>query len=449
MELVPTLLKLLAALALVALNAFFVASEFALVRVRPTRLRELAEDGLSGAGLALRLVERLNATLSVIQLGITVASIGLGWLGEPAIAQLIEPVLTAAGAGSPVVVHTAGTVIAFALVTLLHVVLGELAPKTLAIVRPEPTALAIAWPMYAFFRLSWPLVFVFNETANAALRLMGIRPADHPEPVYSEDELRMLIRASQQSGVLDESERDLIDNVFDYADRVVREVMTSRPDAVMLDINLPFDRLVERAIQAGHTRYPVYDGQVENLVGLVHVKDLLALAWRRARGEEVDIRQAIRALPIVPETMSLDELRRRFQEQRVHMAAVVDEYGVITGLVTVEDLVEELVGELRDEFDPEEPPQIVAHGGAVEAEGSVLLEDLQEHLHWELPARFQDVDTIGGVVLTALGRPPRVGDVVRVAGHRIEVTAVDGLRVERVRILREGTPEQSVKEGDR
>lgn len=423
---------------LVALNAFFVAAEFALVKVRATRVQQLAEQGERRAAAVMAVLHQLEAHLSATQLGITLSSLGLGWIGEPAVADLLSPPLAAAGAfvpplRSPLVVHTIAFVVGFSVITVLHIVMGELVPKSMAIVQAERIALWCAGPLRRFYRLfRWPIRFL-NVLARAMLGRMGIPAASEHEMAHSNEELRMLVSASARGGYLDETERALLDNVFDFSERVAREVMVPRNEMTCLFADDPIQESLNTALQAGHTRFPLCEGEKDNVIGMVHLRDL----YRRCNDLR-DLKEVMRPPMIVPETISVSRLLKEFQRQASHLAILVDEYGGTAGLVTLEDLLEEIVGEIPDEFGREEPELTAVGAGAFEVDGSMLLEDVAEQLHIKFE-EVEGVDTIGGYVLWATGARPEVGQSVAVGEHVLRVAEIEGFRITLVHIAPRAT----------
>lgn len=432
----PGLWRLGAVLALVIANGFFVAAEFAIVKVRSTRLQELADGGSTRAKLAVRINKRLDSYLSACQLGITIASLGLGWVGEPALAHLLQIPLEAVFGSSVSVAasHGIATGIAFTLITFLHTVVGELAPKSLAIAKPELTTLWSVGPLHVFHIISYPLIVVLNGTANMLLRTVGLPPATGHEGAHSEEELRLIFEASARGGILSESTKDLLTNVVDYTERVAREVMTPRARVDVLDARRTWEENIKHAIAGEWTRYPVVETERGKIIGFVHIKDL----FKASNDPQAtrDLRSLVRQPLIVPESMPLDRLRRRIQATRTQMALVHDEFGTFVGVVTLEDCLEEIVGEIQDETDQESPPIVRDdQSGSTEVDGAVLLDEIETELGLEIPEDERgDVDTVGGFVFARLGRPPALGDVVEFGRFRLVVTGVDGLRVAKLRI---------------
>lgn len=423
--------KILAALVLVLLNGFFVAAEFSLVKVRKTRLAELSENGSSSAAVALDVTSKLDAYLSACQLGITIASLGLGWLGEPAVASLLEPLFVGTFGWSPVYTHTIAIVIAFIIITFLHIVLGELVPKSLAIQRAEATALGTAGPLRLFYRVFYPVIWALNSLANSTLRVWGIHPANEADLAHTEEELRMLVEASQRHGHLDKMEGKLLDNVFEFSDRVASEVMVPRQDMVCLYLQDSIEEVLETVKEYGHTRYPLCDDDKDNVIGMIHIRNLIQL---KENPGVTDITRLKRDILFVPESMPISHLVQKMRSERTHMAIVADEFGGTSGLVTIEDLVEELVGEIYDEFDREQPHSMKINDNEYEINGRVLLEEVSEFLNVNL--KEESISTIGGYIFNRLGRKPRTGDQVDFDGFVFQVIEVAGSRIIRVKVTR-------------
>jgi len=432
-DLTMSLGRLLIALVLVVLNGFFVASEFALVRIRSTSVEQLADAERTGSAALQDAMDNLDDFLATTQLGITIASLGLGWAGEPAVAALIEPVL------EPLLpegtLHLVSFALGFTVITFLHVVFGELAPKTIAIQRAEGLALLVAPPMKLFYYLFLPGIVVFNGTANAFTKLLGIRPASETEETLGEEEIRLVLSRSGRKGLVDQAEVEMIRRVFELDDTTAGEVVIPRPDVVSVAPDATVADLRELVEETGHTRYPVV-GEDDSVEGFVDVKDALT-----ADDESVTVRELAREFPVVPELTRVDELLRRFREEQVQMAAVIDEFGALKGIVTVEDVLEEVVGDLSDRFDvPAEEPSVRERAdGRYEIDGQVRVSRATEVLGTDIGDGSR---TVGGVVLNQLGHPPAVGDTVETGGYVLEVTGIDGMRVSTV-VAREGRADPS------
>jgi CBS domain containing-hemolysin-like protein len=424
-------LNLFLALVLVALNGFFVAAEFALVRVRESRIQQLEQEGSARAVVVRDALRDLDDYLSVCQVGITVASLGLGWIGEPAVAHLIEPVLHAVGITSERAVSIISFVVGFALITYAHLVFGEQAPKYFSIQKAERTALWISRPLKIFMVLFRPLVWLVNASTNFVLRPWGIKLGEEME-AHSEEELRIMISSSAASGELEPEERDYLNNVFDFGDRVAREIMVPRPDIEALSVDMPLPEMVDAAVFGRYTRYPVYEGDLDHIVGAVHVKDLLRAA--RENPDDFDVRTIIRDCLVVPENKPIEQILREFQKRKLQMAIVIDEWGSVEGLITIEDIIEELVGEIQDEFDEGEAEIEEIGDGVYAIDGRIPITDVNEYFGLDLP--HEDFDTIGGYILGVLGRPPEPGDTVEVDGVILQVKSVDGPRVSMLTLQR-------------
>jgi CBS domain containing-hemolysin-like protein len=424
-------LNLFLALVLVALNGFFVAAEFALVRVRESRIQQLEQEGSARAVVVRDALRDLDDYLSVCQVGITVASLGLGWIGEPAVAHLIEPVLHAVGITSERAVSIISFVVGFALITYAHLVFGEQAPKYFSIQKAERTALWISRPLKIFMVLFRPLVWLVNASTNFVLRPWGIKLGEEME-AHSEEELRIMISSSAASGELEPEERDYLNNVFDFGDRVAREIMVPRPDIEALSVDMPLPEMVDAAVFGRYTRYPVYEGDLDHIVGAVHVKDLLRAA--RENPDDFDVRTIIRDCLVVPENKPIEQILREFQKRKLQMAIVIDEWGSVEGLITIEDIIEELVGEIQDEFDEGEAEIEDIGDGVYAIDGRIPITEVNDYFDVDLP--HEDFDTIGGYVLGVLGRPPEPGDTVEVDGVILQVKSVDGPRVSMLTLQR-------------
>ncbi|WP_110953821.1 hemolysin family protein [Massilibacillus massiliensis] len=413
---------------LVLLNGFFVAAEFAIVKVRASRIDILLQEGNSKAKYAKTLVDNLDAFLSVTQLGITLASLGLGWIGEPAVARLIHPLIVAFGI-SPEIGHTIAFVVGFSLITALHIILGELAPKSLAIQKAEAVVLFAAVPMIGFYKLMYPVVWFLNHVANWILKLAGIQVATEGEVAHTEEEIRILMEESHKQGFIDKTELTFVDNIFDFAERNAREVMIPRTDMICLYIEDSFEENLKVALEEHLTRYPICDQDKDNIIGFLHMKDLLRAL---ANGEKPDIRTLARNVVAVPESMPLSNLLKMLQKQRAQIAIVVDEYGGTAGMVTVEDILEEIVGEIQDEFDEERPFVETREGNMYSVDARLLLEEINDMLEMKLDS--ESFDTIGGWLYSQIEIPPVVNEKVDYDGDEFIVEEVDNVRITRVLI---------------
>jgi CBS domain containing-hemolysin-like protein len=433
------------ALALVLVNAFFVAAEFAMVRVRSTRITELVDEGHWQARLVATLQRRLDVFLSATQLGITLTSLGLGWIGEPAFAHLLAPVFEMLGVESPRVVENTSIAVAFAAISFLHIVIGELAPKTFAIRFGERVALWVALPMRLFEVLFAPALWLLHRASKGILSLVGVTAGTSGDLAHSEDELRILLAESHRVGELSGAKRQLLENVIDYTERTARHVMVPRADISYLSLAQNLDENLAVVAQTAATRYPLVSTDIDHVIGMVHVKDLFNRRDQLHSSE--DLALCKREILFVPESRPLDVLQKDFQQRRTHMAIVVDEYGGTSGLVTLEDVIEEIVGEIQDEFD-REPPNVVETPQGLVFDGLTLLDDVAERLGVELP-ETADVSTLGGFVTARAGRMPRPGDRVAVEVWDLTVTEIKGRRVTKVLAARrpDVRPESAAREG--
>ena len=408
------------------MNGFFVAAEFCCVKMRSSRLETMIAEGSSRAKYAKQLTDHLDSSLSVTQLGITLASLGLGWVGEPAVAQLILPLTRSVGLSDDVG-HTVALAIAFSLITSLHIVLGELTPKSMAIANVERIMLAIAFPMVLFGKVMKPFVWILNTVANHISRHLGYEMTGENEDAHTEEEIRLLMKESYRQGLINSTEADFVDNVFSFTELNAREIMVPRTDMICLYLDdTPAER-IKTILEEQQTRYPVCYEDKDHIIGFIHVKDLLPPL---VRGETLNLRRYIRKALIVPESMDGSVLLRTMQAQGSQLAIVVDEYGGTAGMVTVEDIVEQIVGDIRDEFD-EERESLEWRGedlGSIDAK--LLLEEVNDLLGIRI--EDEDVDSIGGWIYDRLGEAPRVGHMTAHTGTLFFVEEVDGVRITRV-----------------
>ena len=426
MDILPTLLDILLVAFLIFMNGFFVAAEFCCVKMRTSRLETLIAEGSSRAGYAKQLTEHLDYSLSVTQFGITLASLGLGWVGEPAIAALILPVTQAAGLPDEVG-HTAALAIAFTIITSLHIVLGELTPKSMAIANVENIMLAIAFPMVLFGRVMRPFVWILNTVANYISRRLGYDVKGENEDAHTEEEIRLLMKESFRQGLINSTEADFVDNVFSFTELNAREIMVPRTDMICLYLDDTSAERIKTILEEQQTRYPVCYEDKDHIIGFIHVKDLLPPL---IRGERLNLRRYIRKALVVPESMDGSVLLRTMQEQGSQLAIVVDEYGGTAGMVTVEDIIEQIVGDIRDEFDEERESVEWRAGDVCSVDAKLLLEEVADLLAVRI--EDEDVDSIGGWLYDQLGEAPRVGQMAAHAGTLFYVEEVDGVRITRV-----------------
>jgi CBS domain containing-hemolysin-like protein len=428
--------SLAAVIVLIALNGFFVAAEFALVSVRRTRIQELADEGSRRAGMVKAALDDINQYVSTAQVGITICSLSIGFLGEPAIEALLEDPLHSLG-----IQGGALTLVSFAvtltILTYFHVVFGEVAPKNMALQKAEKVSL-FAIPIIAFLRRAFtPLIWLFNGSADAILRALRIEPAPGMHLIHSEEELKMLVSQSSKGGVLEDSEQEMLYNVFDFADTDVEQVMVPRPDVVAFSVDMAPAELLAAVASQPFTRYPIYRGSMDDVLGILHIRDLFTAAEQQGK-DRVRVESLLRPAHVVPESKSLAGLLADFRRSKSHLALVIDEYGSLAGIATLEDLLEEIVGEIDDEHDrPERPLERIGEGH-IRVDGKYSVEELNEQFGLDLP--HDDYHTIGGVVFGLLGQAPHEGDVVRLGGVRMEVVETDGPRIVHVDlIMRDGS----------
>jgi len=424
------LLYILLVLLLVLANGFFVASEFALVGVRRSRIEMLVARGSRSATRLLELLDNLNTYISATQLGITMASLALGWVGEPVFAHILEAPLK--GRVSDLTLHTISFAIAFAIITFLHIVLGELAPKTLALERAEKVALAVSWPMQAFYKMfRWP-IRMLDWSGTKVVRLFGLHPSGEHSSVYTEDELRRLIDISRQSGQLKDEEQQLIHRVFEFSDAEVSEAMVPRTQVTGLPVNATLADVRNAFASTGYSRLPIYGTSPDDIIGLLFRKDVDMGRVDHENGFE--LRDFVRPPAFIPATASLGEALRRMQSARVHFVFVIDEHGGMEGILTLEDLLEEIVGEINDEFDKEVREQIRRDGKAYVLDGMLSIRDANQHLKLDIP-EDGGYTTIAGFLMDRAGRILQRGDTVEHERGVFEIERVERRRILRIRLI--------------
>lgn len=416
---------------LVFLNGFFVAAEFAMVKVRGTRIDTLLQEGNKRASFAAHLTNNLDAYLSACQLGITLASLGLGWIGEPAIAEVLTPWFEKMKL-SESLIHPLAFIIGFSLITVMHIVLGELAPKSMAIRKAETVTLLVAWPLVLFRKLMSPFIWLLNGTANLLLRPFGIDTNDASSSAHTEEEIRILVKESHKSGYIDNTELTLVDNIFEFAETNAREIMIPRTEMICLYGNMAFAENKAIALREMHTRYPVCDNDKDSIIGFVHIKDLLKVPDSAAP----DIRDLMRPVTSVPESMPISALLKLMQKKKTQIAILIDEYGGTAGLVTLEDIMEEIVGEIQDEFDEERPEVEKKDEHTYSISGMLLIEEVNSLFNLDIPS--DDYDTIGGWIYSQIEIPPKKNQVVESddGSVRFTIEETDHLRVSRVTVTR-------------
>ena len=437
-----TLIEIVLIFVIIAWNAFFVSAEYAFVAVRRTRIDELVEEGSKSAKRVRRLLDDPARFISAFQVAITLSSLALGAVGEPAVSRVFEELFGNIGMLGDGAVAVISVILAFALISALHVVLGEIVPKTLTLSRAESVALTVVLPVTIFMWLFWPFIWVLRGMSEALIRLMGLESPSEMRLVHSEEELKLLISASHEEGVLEAEERQLLYKVFDFAETEARQVMVPRPDVVALQVDLTPDEAIEQTLNAPYTRYPVYRETLDDLVGVVHIRHLFGA--RLQQSDATTLEAFVRPVPIVPETKKLDELLAEFRRTNTHMAIVVDEYGSTVGIATLEDVLEEIVGEINDEFDLPDRELIRLAPDRIRIEASFPIEDFNERFGGDLPD--EDYTSLGGFLFGELGRPARPGDVVSHRNFRFTVREVDGPRIRVVDVELKAHPQAGSEE---
>ncbi len=446
MDITEIVFKLVLILLLVALNGFFVAAEFAIVKMRLSRLDAMINSGIRHAAYAKTLVEHVDVSLSVTQLGITLASLGLGWLGEPTVSKILMPAFEVIGIGGTLAT-TLSFVISFAIITAMQIIIGELIPKNVAIQKVERVMLAVSLPLLFFQRIMYPSVWVLNKVAVWVAGIFGIDiSGNSAEVAHTEDEIRRLMEESHRQGYIDKTELDFVDNVFDFADRNVREIMIPRTDMICLYLEDSFEENIQVAMEERLTRYPVCGEDKDDIVGFLHIKDLIQSLYKRRRPL---LRKLIRHSLVVPETMKISTLLKMMQRDRSQLAIVVDEYGGTAGMVTIEDVIEEIVGEIQDEFDQERPAVERRSELIYSIDAMLLLEEVSDIFEMEIEA--DNIDTIGGWLYNNIQSPPQIGMKGSCDSVDFFVEEMDNLRITRILVqlqkpLQEEHPEIAMPE---
>jgi putative hemolysin len=429
----------LAVFALVAANGFFVAAEFGLVKVRQTRIDELAAEGKTVAKVVQEQLRHLDSYIAATQLGITLASLALGWIGEPSLANLIEPLFAfAGGAAATELAHSAAIAISFFLITMFHIVLGELVPKSIALQRSERTALFVARPLHLFARLFRPFILLMNGVGNLVVRALGLQAVSEHGSVHTVKELEMLVAQSRKAGILDNDEERLLRHVFDFGEKTAQHVMVPRTEIVGVPRDIQLAQLREKVAEEHYTRLPVYEGTLDNIIGMVHIKDVFTLLSMGNCDESFTIQNILRPVLSVPKTTSITKLMALMQSHKAHLTVVIDEYGETAGIVTLEDILEEIVGEVQDEFDT--PEEGVRSEVEIHADGSYSVDGLMSIVTFaeQFGGSFDSAryKTIAGYVFHELGRIPKVGDSISSGEYRLAVEVMDHLRIARLRVER-------------
>jgi CBS domain containing-hemolysin-like protein len=457
---ISTALGLVAIVFLVLLNGFFVATEFALVSVRRTRIQQLSAEGDRRASSVLDRIDHLDTYIAATQLGITMASLALGWIGEPALARILHPLISRLPFEvGDALMHTISFIVAFSIVTALHIVIGELAPKSLALQRPEETAMLVSEPVHWFLVVFRPVINGLNRVGNQTVRLLGFEPAAGHELVQSAEELMIALDASHEAGLVTQTAHDIVERAFSFTDLQARHVMVPRTEVTAIAIDASLDEVIRLAADTSYTRLPVYEGDNDHIIGIIKMKKMLPLFldWAERRqhatasanghGPRIanglvtplkafDLRDSMMSPTLVPETLAVSEVLTRMQENRVQMAVVIDEYGGTAGIATLQDIVNRLIGRVLEEEDGDGEPEGLRDDGTIHLDGLTSVAELREEYGIDLADEGIDVETLGGYVFFSLGRAAQIGDEVETSsGERIVVEEMDGLRVSRVQVI--------------
>jgi CBS domain containing-hemolysin-like protein len=410
------------------MNGFFVATEFAMVKVRKSRIETLVLEGKGKAKYTLKVVNDLNSYLSACQLGITLASLGLGWVGEPAVSDMLTPVFNLFPL-SESAIHSISFILGFSIITAFHIVLGELVPKSLAIISAEKIAISTAFPLIMFYKITYPIMWSFNHSTNLVLKIFGISQVDEHDVAHTDEEIKILVEDSYKHGLIDKTELTFVDNIFDFSETTVKEIMIPRTDMSCIFLEDSFEETIEFVLEEQLTRYPVCRDSKDNIIGFVHIKDLYK---QKIECDNQNIEKIIREIKFVPESMSISELLKIFKKERMQMAIVIDEYGGTSGLVTIEDILEEIVGEIQDEFDEEIDEIIKNEQGNYVVDGKVVLEDINELLKTSIDT--ENIDTIGGWVYSNLKSYPQVNQKISYEDYEFIILKCDRKRISKVLI---------------
>ena len=413
---------------LVFMNGFFVATEFAMVKVRKSRIETLALEGDRNAKNTLKVVKDLNSYLSACQLGITLASLGLGWVGEPAISKMLMPLLNMFNL-SEGAIHSISFVLGFTIITGLHIVLGELTPKSLAIISAEKIAMYTALPLIMFYNVTYPIMWSFNHSTNLILKIFGISQADEHETAHTDEEIKLLVEDSYKHGLIDKTELTFVDNIFNFSETTAKEIMMPRTDMACIFIEDSFDEIIAYALEEQLTRYPVCRDSKDNVIGFIHIKDLYK---QKIDGNNQNIEGIIREIKFVPESTSISELLKAFKIEKTQMSIIIDEYGGTSGLVTIEDILEEIVGELQDEFDDDGKEINKTEEGNYIVDGKVIIGDINELLDIEIDA--ENIDTIGGWIYSQLDSYPQINEKINYENYEFMILKCDRKRISTVLI---------------
>lgn len=430
------ILQLGLVLFLVFLNGYFVASEFALVAVRKTRIDELVKKGNTTAKLVQKALADLDSFISATQLGITLASLALGWIGESAIAHFLEPYFTfLPKEAATISAHSLAIVIAFAIITFLHIVLGELAPKTIALQKAETTSLFIIVPLTVFTKVFSPFIWVLNGAGRLVLKIFGFTAPSGHQLIHSEEEIRMLLAQSAESGAIPKKEAEMVYSVFRFGDIPVKQIMVPRTDIIALNVSMSLKEIVKQVQRHPHSRFPVYEHSIDTVIGFVHVKDIYKEVLKSREGKRLSETKLLRQIIGVPETKRIDEVLLDMRRKRVHISVINDEYGGTAGMATLEDILESLVGEIQDEFEQPLRDMQKQSDGSYLVDGLTAIERVQSKFN--LSMKGQGYTTIGGLVFGLLGRQPEKGNTVQIGNIIFEIENTEGKRIKTLRLRKE------------
>ncbi|AGK99048.1 hemolysin family protein [Clostridium pasteurianum] len=413
---------------LVFMNGFFVATEFAMVKVRKSRIETLVHEGNKSARFTEKVVNDLNSYLSACQLGITLASLGLGWIGEPAIADILMPLFNLMHLPESAI-HSISFVLGFVIITAFHIVLGELVPKSIAIISAENIALYTALPLIMFYKLTFPIMWTFNHSTNLVLRIFHISQVEEHEAAHTDEEIRLLVEDSYNHGLIDKTELTFVDNIFDFSEKTVKEIMLPRTDMECISIDDTFDEIIETTLKEQFTRYPVYRESKDNIIGFIHIKDLYE---QKIHGNNRDIKGILREIKFVPESLSISELLKTFKREKAQIAIIIDEYGGTAGLATIEDILEEIVGDIQDEFDEESKEINKNEEGNYIVDGKVLIDDINELLETDI--NVENIDTIGGWAYSQLNSYPKINQKIIYSNYEFIILKCNKKRISKLLI---------------
>lgn len=422
------LINIIIVILLVFMNAFFVATEFAMVKVRKSRIETLVNEGNRSAKFTEKVVNDLNSYLSACQLGITLASLGLGWIGEPAVADILMPLFQLIQMPESAI-HSISFVFGFAIITAFHIVLGELVPKSIAIISAEKIGIYTALPLIMFYKLTYPIMWAFNHSTNLVLKIFRFSQIEEQEAAHTDEEIRLLVEDSYNHGLIDKTELTLVDNIFDFSEKTVKEIMVPRMDMECISIDDTFDEIIETTLEEQFTRYPVYRENKDNIIGFIHIKDLYG---QKIHGKNQSMEDIIREIKFVPESLSISELFKTFKREKAQIAIIIDEYGGTAGLATIEDILEEIVGDIQDEFDEEGKEVIKNEAGNYVVDGKVLIEDINELLETNIDV--ENIDTIGGWIYSQLNSYPKINQKIFYENYEFIILKCDKKRISKVLI---------------